>query len=312
MENPKISVVVPVYREEEVIDYFCTRLTSSLKSITSEFEIVFCLDPSSDLTESLIHRQMDRDPRIKLIKFSRRFGQPAATMAGIFYCKGERCVIIDADLQDPPEFISDMYFKMDEGYDVVYAVRNRRAGETLFKKFFTKLGYLLINKMSDIEIPRETGDFRIVSRRVIDELIKLNDSENFLRGLVAFVGFNQTGLFYEREERYSGKSKYNKFIGSLRIAMNGLVGFSSKPLVILSYIGFMLSLISFLIGVSYFLQKLSGINYPLGFSSTIILICFFSGIQLLSIGVLGEYIARIYNQVKKRPQYIVDEFINFE
>jgi glycosyltransferase involved in cell wall biosynthesis len=312
MGNPKISVVVPVYREEEVIDYFCARLTSSLKNITSEFEIVFCLDPSSDLTESLIHRQMDRDPRIKLIKFSRRFGQPAATMAGIFYCKGERCVIIDADLQDPPELISDMYFKMDEGYDVVYAVRNRRVGETLFKKFFTKLGYLLINKMSDIEIPRETGDFRIVSRRVIEELIKLNDSENFLRGLVAFVGFNQTGLFYEREERYSGKSKYNKFIGSLRIAMNGLVGFSSKPLVILSYIGFMLSLISFLIGVSYFLQKLSGINYPLGFSSTIILICFFSGIQLLSIGVLGEYIARIYNQVKKRPQYIIDEFINFE
>ena len=312
MANPKISVVVPVYKEEEVIDFFYERLTSSLKRITSEFEVIFCLDPSSDLTESLIHRQMERDSRIKLIKFSRRFGQPAATMAGILYCSGERCVIIDADLQDPPEFISDLYYKMDDGYDVVYAVRNTRVGETKFKKLFTKFGYFLINKISDIEIPKETGDFRIISRRVIKELAKLNDSENFLRGLVAFVGFNQTGLSYEREERHSGKSKYNRFIGSVRIAMNGLVGFSSKPLVILSYVGFMLALISFLIGVSYLLQKLSGINYPLGFSSTIILICFFSGIQLLSIGVLGEYIARIYNQVKKRPQYIVDELINFE
>jgi dolichol-phosphate mannosyltransferase len=181
------------------------------------YELVFALDPSPDRTEEVILEQIKRNPNIKLIVFSRRFGQPAATMAGIFSCQGDNCVVIDVDLQDPPELIADMYKKLQDGYEVVYAKRRSREGETLLKRLIAYVGYNVINKFSDVEIPRNTGDYRIMTRRVIEELARLNESHGFLRGLVAYVGFKQTFVEYDRDPRYSGIGNYNRFTGSLKV-----------------------------------------------------------------------------------------------
>ena len=188
----KLSVIVPVYNEEKNIIPFLKRIYSSLKKLDLSYEILFCLDPSSDCTEAIIREQMHCNSSIKLIKLSRKFGQPAATIAGILNCKGEACVVIDVDLQDPPELIKDLYNKINKGYDVVYATRRSRKGESWIKKTIAYLGYMLIAKLSEVPIPRNTGDFRIMTRRVIEELRQLHEKHGFLRGLVAFVGFRQT------------------------------------------------------------------------------------------------------------------------
>ena len=244
--------------------------------------------------------------------FSRQFGQPAATMAGILNCKGLYTVIIDVDLQDPPEIIEKLYNKIISGYEVVYAKRISRKGETFLKRIISSLGYYLINKLSDIHIPRDAGDYRIISRKVIEQLRRLNESHGFLRGMVAYVGFKQSYIEYNRDERYAGKSKYNKFIGSLKIGLNGLIGFSSRPLFVMSIAGFIIALLSFILGIWYVFQKISGINLTPGLTTTVILISFFAGTQLLGLGLLGEYIGRIYDEVKKRPKYILDKKVNFD
>ena len=308
---PLLSVIVPIYNEEKNIAPFYSRLIPVISGLTQNYEVIFCLDPSKDNSEEIIINLGINDSRIKLIKFSRRFGQPAATMAGIFYAKGIRCVVIDVDLQDPPELIKSMYDKMNQGLDVVYAVRRKRSGETVIKKVVSKFAYKIINNMSDIDIPIDTGDFRIISRRVIEELRNLNESHGFLRGLVAFVGFNQASIYYERDKRFSGKGNYNRFFGSFRIGLNGLIGFSSKPLVIMSLLGIIISGLGFVLGIWYFLQHLIGIELTAGLSTTVILLTFFSGIQLLSLGLIGQYISRIYDEVKRRPMYIIDKKINF-
>ena len=216
------------------------------------------------------------------------------------------------DLQDPPELIEKLYTKVTSGHDVVYAKRKSRKGETFIKKKISSLGYYLINKLSDIHIPREAGDYRIMSRKVINQLNELNESHGFLRGMVAFVGFNQAYVEYDRQERSAGRSKYNKFFGSLKIGLNGLIGFSSRPLFIMSIIGFVLAFLSFLLGMWYIFQKVSGINLTPGLTTTVILISFFAGVQLLGLGLVGEYVGRIYDEVKKRPKYILDKKINFD
>ena len=215
----EISIVVPVRNEEQCIKPFLDKTVAVLNKIGKKYEIIFSLDPSSDKSEKIILNEMQSNKNIKLLVFSRRFGQPAATMAGIFNCQGSYCIIIDVDLQDPPEVIEKLYNKVTEGYEVVYAKRKSRKGETLIKKIVSSIAYYLINQLSEINIPRDTGDFRIISRRVVDELKKLNESHGFLRGMVAFVGFNQTHIEYDRDARYTGKSKYNKFFGSLKIDM---------------------------------------------------------------------------------------------
>jgi dolichol-phosphate mannosyltransferase len=243
---------------------------------------------------------------------SRRFGQPAATMAGLAYSKGERVVVIDVDLQDPPEVIIDLYRTMNQGFDVVYATRRNRQGETFIKKIFAKFGYKVINALSDVQIPKNTGDFRIMSRRVVDEICALNEKHGFLRGLVAFVGFNQTGVLYARDARNTGKGNYNRYLGSLRIGINGLVGFSAKPLNFMSAIGGLIASLSFILGGWYATQKWLGVALTPGLSTTVILMSFFAGIQLLSLGLVGEYISRIYDEVKNRPIYIIDKKVGFD
>jgi glycosyltransferase involved in cell wall biosynthesis len=307
-----ISIVVPVFNEEKNICPFLERAEIALSKAHISYEIIFCLDPSTDQTQEIIQAQINRNPNIRLILFSRRFGQPAATMAGIFASQGKSCAVIDVDLQDPPELILDMRKKLIRGVEVVYAKRRSRNGETALKKFVSYIGYALINRLSDVSIPRNTGDFRIMSRRVVDELRRLNESHGFLRGLVAYVGFKQDFIEYDRDARFAGSGNYNRFFGSIKIGLNGLVSFSSKPLFIMSITGFILSGLSFALGGWYVFQKFIGINLTPGLSTTVLLVSFFSGIQLLGLGLIGEYVGRIYDEVKRRPMYIVDQKVNFD
>ena len=308
----EISIIVPTYNEAENIKPFLQRTEKVLEKIGKSYEIIFALDPPLDNTENIILEEIKRNKNIKLLVFSRQFGQPAATIAGISNCTGSYCVIIDVDLQDPPEIIENLYNKITSGYEVVYAKRKSRKGETFFKKIISSIAYYLINKFSDVHIPRETGDYRIFSRKVISHLLRLNESHGFLRGLVAFVGFKQSFVEYDREERFAGKSKYNKFFGSLKIGFNGLIGFSSKPLFLMSISGFLIALLGFLLGIWYIFQKITDINLTPGLTTTVILISFFAGVQLLGLGLLGEYVGRIYDEVKQRPKYILDKKINFD
>lgn len=306
-----ISVIVPVYKEEANIHPFLERTEAVMAKMEIGYEIIFALDPSPDRTEDVILEEINRNPNIKLLVFSRRFGQPAATMAGILTCQGKTCVIIDVDLQDQPELIADLHAKLQEGYEVVYAKRRSRKGETLTKRMISYFGYAVINQLSDIQIPRNTGDFRIMTRRVIDELRRLNESHGFLRGLVAYVGFKQTFVEYDRDERLAGKGNYNRLTGSLKIGLNGLISFSSRPLQMMSIAGFFLAGFSFLVGAWYVLQKLFGIPLTPGLPTTVLVITFFSGVQLFAFGLIGEYIGRIYDEVKQRPLYIIDKKVNF-
>jgi dolichol-phosphate mannosyltransferase len=306
-----ISLVTPVFNEENNIEPFIISVKETLNKISSQYEIIFVLDPSTDNTEALIKNFSKTDPRIKLITLSRRFGQPAATIAGIHHANGNNVVVIDVDLQDPPEIIIKMHNKMKEGYDVVYGKRINRDGETFLKKVVSNIGYRLINYMTDLNIPRDVGDFRMMSSRVVENLKNLNENHGFLRGLVSYVGFKQTFVEFDRKARNFDKSKYNKFFGSIRIGLNGLICFTSKPLQIMSVLGFFFSTISFLIGFVYLITKVMGFNLSPGLPTTILFITFFSGLQLISLGLLGEYVSRIYDEVKKRPQYIIDEKINF-
>ena len=309
----EISIIVPVYNEEENIDVFVKSVENVFLKLSKTYEIIFILDPSKDKTEEKILNQIKKNKNIKLLILSRKFGQPIATIAGIENSTGNYCVVIDVDLQDPPELIEEMYNKIKiENLDVVFAVRKSREGETFIKKMISNLGYKVINYMSDVAIPTNAGDFRIFSRRVVNELKKFNDKDAFLRGMVSYVGFKQSKIYFDRKERSFGKSKYNKFTGSLRIGINGIVGFSSRPLFLMTISGFLIALLSFLIGLWYFIQKIAGVMITPGVPTIVILISFYSGIQLLGMGILGEYIGRIYNEVKQRPKYILDKKINFK
>jgi len=304
-----ISVVVPVYKEADNINPFLSRTVKVLENLGS-YEIIFCLDPSSDDSESNIKKSMKTNKSIKLIKMSRRFGQPAAVMAGIHSCKGNSCIITDVDLQDPPELIQKMYDKMLEGNDVVYARRTTRAGETLLKKVISYLGYKLINKISDVEIPRNTGDFRIINKKVIEHLCKLKEKHGFLRGLVAYIGFKQVYIDYERDARHTGQGNYNRYFGSINIGFNGLIGFSNFLLSATLLVGIIVSTLALILSLFIIFSFFNGTEFPKGTPTILISILFMGGIQLISIGILGEYIGRIYTEVKGRPMYIIDEIIS--
>jgi len=313
MTNPyKLSLVIPVYNEAGNIKPLTDRLKAVIGELSCKYEIIFVLDPCTDNTEQLILDLRKHDSGIKLLKMSRRFGQPACTMAGLHYASGDACVVIDADLQDPPELIKDMIKKWMEGYDVIYAQRISRKGETLIKRIVSYCGYWLINKISDVKIPRNTGDFRLMSKRVVEELRKLREHDGFLRGLVAYVGFRQIGILYNRDERLKGKGNYNKLFGSLRIGFNGVLGFSKYPLHLISILGLLISSLSMILGISYLFLKLMRFDIKWGNPTLVILISFLSGIQLLSLGIMGQYFARIYDEMQRRPVFIIDKAAGFE
>ena len=309
-DGVKISVVVPVYNEERSIAPFLARVEPILERI-GPYEIIFSLDPSRDRTEEVIAAEAERNSRIGLLTFSRRFGQPAATLAGIFNARGDWVAVIDVDLQDPPELIEKLYARALEGFDVVMARRTTRDGETFVKKAVSSIGYKIINEVSDISIPRNTGDFRIMSRRIVEELRGLSESHGFLRGLVSLVGFPQTSIDYERDARLIGPGNYNRYLGSLKIGFNGLFGFSTFPLQFMMWAGFAVALLSVLgIALVFVLKIIYGDQYPLGIPTITVLVLFIGGVQLAAIGVLGEYIGRTYDEVRHRPMYIVDRALN--
>jgi polyisoprenyl-phosphate glycosyltransferase len=302
----KLSIVIPAYNEQENIARVYERLSAVMEPLDMDWELIFSVDPSGDRTEELILGLCSRDERVKMLRFSRRFGQPMATIAGLQASSGDAVIVIDCDLQDPPELIPELLASWREGFDVVYAQRRTRAGETIPKRIVAALGYRLIKRIADVEIPPNTGDFRLMSRRVVANVVALKESHGFLRGLVGLVGFSQTSVAYDRDPRAAGQSKYNRFWGSLVIGLNGVVGFSRYPLQLISIVGVGLSLLAFLLAVVYLGLKLSGENFPVGNPTVVIVIAFFSGIQLLSLGVIGEYVGRIYDESRDRPKYIVE------
>ena len=311
-EAVELSVVVPVYNESDNIPEFLARMVPVLEASVDSYEIVFSMDPGTDDSEQLVVDAAAANPAVKMLVFSRRFGQPTATLAGLEHSSGRAAVVIDVDLQDPPDLIPEMLERWRAGFDVVYAQRGNRDGETLVKKVVAKLGYGFLNRFSDVEIPRDTGDFRLIDRRVIDQLERFPEAHGFLRGLVALIGYDQTSVAYDRAARHSGRGNYNRFLGSLRIGFNGVVAFSNALLNLSTILGFLAAGASFVTGLVYLGLKLSGADFPLGNPTIVILILLLGGFQLICLGVLGQYIGRIYDEVKRRPRYIVDRAVGLD
>jgi polyisoprenyl-phosphate glycosyltransferase len=304
--NQMLSIVIPVYNEQDNVLKVYGRLRKVMEGLELDWELIFSADPCTDRTEDLILRLRDADPRVKMLRFSRRFGQPMATIAGLEAASGDVVVVIDCDLQDPPELISELVREWRQGYDVVYAKRRTRAGETLPKRVVSAVAYRVIGRIADVEIPANTGDFRLMSRRVVDNVVSLKESHGFLRGLVGLVGFKQTSVLYDRDPRAGGASKYNRFWGSLVIGLNGIVGFSRYPLQLISIAGTAIAGLAFGIALIYAVLKLAGVGFPIGNPTIVIVVSFYSGIQLLSLGVIGEYVGRIYDESRDRPKYIIE------
>jgi polyisoprenyl-phosphate glycosyltransferase len=301
-----LSVVVPTYNEQDNVRRLYERLAGALAGVEMDWELIFSVDPCTDSTEQLILQLCAEDRRVKMLRFSRRFGQPMATIAGLEAACGDAVVVVDCDLQDPPELIPELIERWREGYDVVYAQRRTRAGETLPKRVVSAVGYRVIRRIADVEIPPNTGDFRLMSRRVVDNVVALKEGHGFLRGLVGLVGFQQVSVLYDRDPRAAGASKYNRLLGSLVIGFNGIVGFSRYPLQLISLAGMALSGLAFTVALVYLALKLDGAPFPIGNPTIVVAISFFSGIQLLSLGVIGEYVGRIYDETRNRPKYIIE------
>lgn len=307
MENYKMSVVVPVYNEENGIKPFLDRTEKVMEDLGCDYEIIFSLDPSRDKTYEIIKENMERNKHIQLITMSNRFRQAAATMAGVLNCTGDVCVVIDVDLQDPPEVISELVEKWKEGYDVVYAQRIDRQGETKIRKFIDLTAYRVINFLSSVEIPVDTADFRLINRRVIEEIRKMPETNMFFRGMVSYVGFKQTAVRYHREAREADTSKYNRLWGEFRMGFHGIFCFSSKPLEYVTFLGAFITGIGAFLAAVYAFQK-AFFSKKKGMSGTSVLIWLIGGLQIFVSGLLGEYVTRIYDDVKGRPRFIIDEF----
>ncbi len=300
-----LSVIVPLYNEEEIVAKTFAVLEQELADI--EHELIFVNDGSTDRTREILESLLPTTPQNRLVSFSRNFGHQAAFSAGLRHARGQAVVIIDGDLQDPPALIRDMLKKWKEGYQVVYAQRKKRQGETIFKKASAHAFYKILHALTSIDIPMDTGDFRLMDRAVVDQLNALPERNRFLRGLVCWVGFRRTGILYERKERSAGKSKY-PLRKMLRLAMDGITSFSTTPLKISFLTGIVATTVAFGLFVWSVLEKfLNPVTTVPGWASLMTAIVFFGGIQLMSIGILGEYIGRIYEEVKQRPLYIEDK-----
>ena len=309
----KISVVIPMYYEEEVAEECYKRMTGVLKGIENyEYEIIFVNDGSKDKTLSILERIANEDKNVKVISFSRNFGHQCAVTAGLQYVTGDAIVIIDADLQDPPELIPEMLKLWEDGNEVIYGKRKTREGESKFKLLTAKMFYNTLNALSDVDIPKDTGDFRLVDRKVVDVINSLPEHNKFLRGLFSWVGFEQKAFEYERKERFAGKTKY-PLKKMLKLASDGIISFSTKPLKIVEGLGIFSILMSFVILIYSLLSyAFSWNNLTAGWTSIMVTLTFLGGSILVSLGMIGEYIARIYDESKGRPQYIIDKKINVD
>lgn len=309
----KISVVVPMYLEEAVAKICYNRLVQVLNELKKyEYEIIFVNDGSIDNTLNILEEIAKLDKNIKVISFSRNFGHQNAVTAGLKYVSGNLAIIIDADLQDPPEIIPKMVELWEQGNEVVYGKRKRREGESVFKLVTAKMFYKTLNKLSDVEIPKDTGDFRLIDKKVVDVINSMPEHNKFLRGLFSWVGFKQIPYEYERKKRVAGRTKY-PLKKMMKLALDGIISFSSKPLKIVGGLGIASIVLSFIIliySILSFIFKWN--NLTPGWTSIMVTITLFSGVQLLSLWVISEYISRIYDEEKNRPSYIINKKINIE
>jgi glycosyltransferase involved in cell wall biosynthesis len=313
MNEKKISVIVPIYNEEKIIPALYARIKAVMVQCEPDIshEIIFVDDGSNDGSFVLLRDLNRNDASVRILSFSRNFGHQFAITAGLDRASGEAVVVMDGDLQDPPEVIPEMLAKWREGYKVVYGIRKKRKGENAVKLLTAKLFYRFIKSVSDTELPLDSGDFRLLDHKIVETLRSMREKNRYLRGLISWVGYPQYGLLYQRDIRYAGKTKFT-FKKMIKFAVDGILGFSDKPLKISAYLGFVITIIAFLMGIRIIIDK---IRHPQmlisGWSSLILAVLFLGGLQLISLGILGLYVGRQYREVKTRPLYIVAEEIGF-
>ena len=301
-----ISVIAPLLNEEKNVYELYNRLSAVLKKLNTSYEIILVDDGSRDHTLFTLEKIAGEDSHVKYISFSRNFGHQLAIYAGLEKCSGDKIVLIDGDLQDPPEIIGDLWLKLNEEYDIVYAKRNARKGESFLKKLTARLFYRILNRITSIDIPVDTGDFRIINRKVATELLRMNDHTKFLRGQIAWLGFKETYISYKREERKNGNTNFG-YRKMFRFAFDGITGFSNFPLKFASVSGIIVSVFAFAFIIYILLAKLVWGQTITGWASTMVTILFLGGIQLLSVGIIGEYISRINDSVRNRQLYIINK-----
>ncbi len=312
-ETPLVSILAPVFNEEPVLHELYRRVRAVMDDTPYSWELILVNDGSRDRSAEVIASLHEQDNRVRGISFSRNFGFQVAVTAGLDYAQGQAVILADADLQDPPEIFPRMIDKWREGYDVVYCVRSSREGETWFKLLTAKLFYRLIYRITDVEIPIDTGDFRLMDRRVVNAVRRMPERNRFLRGMVPWVGYRQTGIPFERQARYAGESKYSGLRQMLPFAVDAITSFSYLPLQLATYVGFSMAGLSLLAILLVIALRLFVPSTPLlGQATTLVVVLFLGGVQLISLGIIGEYLGRIYDEVKGRPLYLVDEMWGFE
>lgn len=308
-----ISIVAPVYNEEAVLPELHRRVAGVMDELGEPWELVLVNDGSRDRSAAVIAELHQQDPRVKGVSFSRNFGFQIAVTAGLDFADGDAVILTDADLQDPPEVYPQMLAKWREGFDVVYGIRSSREGETKFKLVTAKVFYRLIRRITKIDIPLDTGDFRLMDRRVVTAIRNMPERNRFLRGMVPWVGFRQTGVPYERASRFAGESKFSSVKQMLPFALDAITSFSYLPLQLATYLGFFMAGLAGLAIVAVVLLRLFGPSAPLlGQATTLVAVLFLGGVQLICLGIIGEYLGRIYDEVKGRPLYLIDQLWGFE
>ena len=311
-EKPRYSIIAPCYNEEGVLPELYRRIREVMERTGEPWELVLVNDGSRDRTPQVMRELHAADPRVKVVDFARNFGHQIAVSAGLDYARGDAVIIIDADLQDPPEVILDMIERWKAGYEVVFAVRTERKGETWFKEFTAKLFYRIIYRITDVHIPLDTGDFRLTDRKVVEAMKQMRERHRFIRGMTSWVGFRQTGVEYVREERYAGETHY-PFRKMFKFALDAITSFSYAPLQLASYLGFAIAGLGALAALGVVYARLFMQATPfLGQATTLVVVLFMGGVQLITLGIIGEYLGRIYDEVKGRPLYLVREALGFE
>lgn len=305
----QLSVVIPVFNENEVLPQLRARLSPVLDKCTTDYEIIFVNDGSTDNTLPLLKTWAAQDNRIKIISLSRNFGKEAAVTAGLSAATGQAVIILDADLQDPPEIIPQLWEKFKEGFDNVYGVRQDRSSDSFFKRTTAGTFYKLYNRLADTPIPHNAGDYRLLSRRAVNAVLALPEHERFMKGLFTWVGYKSVAVPFTREKRAAGKTKWS-YWKLWNFALNGLTASTTLPLKLWTYFGLFISCVSFVFALWTAYKKLVFGNPVSGYTSIMVAILFFSGVQLITLGVIGEYLSRIFNEVKQRPAYFIDEKIN--
>lgn len=305
-KNPEFSVVAPIFNEIGCLEEFYQQVRQVMESLKTPWEFILIDDGSTDGSSEMIQNLAKNDPLIQAVIFARNFGHQIAVTAGLDYSRGKAVILIDADLQDPPEVIIDLIQKWEEGYEVVYAVRRKREGESWFKLLTASIFYRMVYRITDVKIPLDTGDFRLLDRKVVDVMGKMRERHRFLRGMASWVGFRQTGVEYDRKERFAGKTKY-PFSKMLKLALNAITSFSYFPLQVATYLGFISAVVSILAIPVVISLRLSHQAALLGQATTLITVLFLGGVQLITLGILGEYVGRIYDEAKGRPLYVVSQ-----